>query len=94
MRPPGLAGALIAITAGAVLTFAVSFTISGISIHTVGVIITSTGMVALAIRLARSLSTLRKQDESRRALNSEPAQRRVDESHSAATYRTRRTPQR
>ncbi|MBS2965873.1 hypothetical protein KGA66_22685 [Actinocrinis puniceicyclus] len=67
MRPQGVTGALVAITVGAILTYTVSFTIYGISIHTVGLIITSAGMVALAIHLARSLSTLRKRDRSRRA---------------------------
>lgn len=66
MRPPGVTGALVAITVGAILTFAVTFTISGISIHTVGLIITLAGLTALAIRLARSVTGLRRRDESQR----------------------------
>lgn len=119
MRPPGVTGALVAITVGAILTFAVSFTISGISIHTVGLIITLAGLAALAIRLARSVTGLRKRDESRhiigpphrpnaeagfprdpvRAASPTAVPRvssnvRVDEPHSAVTYRTRRVSQR
>lgn len=66
MRPPGVTGALVAITVGAILTFAVTFTISGISIHTVGLIITLAGLTALAIRLVRSVTGLRRRDESQR----------------------------
>lgn len=118
MRPPGVTGALVAITVGAILTFAVTFTISGISIHTVGLIITLAGLTALAIRLARSVTGLRKRDESRhirpphrpnaaagfprdpvRAASPTAMPRvssnvRVDEPHSAVTYRTRRVSQR
>src|SRR5581483_8811175 len=60
MRPQGAAGALAAIAVGATLTYAVSFTISGISIHTVGVIIMLAGVAALAILLVRALSELRR----------------------------------
>ena len=65
-RPPGVTGALVAITVGAILTFAVTFTISGISIHTLGLIITLGGLTALAIRLARAVTGLRRRDESQR----------------------------
>ena len=66
MRPQGVAGALLAIAVGAILTYAVSFTMSGISIHTVGLIIMIVGVVALAILLVRSVIGLRRLDESRR----------------------------
>ncbi|HEU5429150.1 MAG TPA: hypothetical protein VFU74_19880 [Actinocrinis sp.] len=65
MRPQGVVGALVAIAVGATLTYAVSFTISGISIHTAGVIIMLAGVAALAILLVRSLSALRRRDERR-----------------------------
>ena len=65
MRPQGTAGALVAIAVGATLTYAVSFTISGISIHTVGVIIMLAGVAALAILLVRALSELRRRDQRR-----------------------------
>jgi hypothetical protein len=56
MRPQGVVGALVAIAIGAILTYAVSFTMSGISIHTVGVIIMIVGVVALAILLVRAVT--------------------------------------
>lgn len=62
MRPQGVAGALVAIAVGATLTYAVSFTMSGISIRTVGVIIMLAGVAALAILLVRSVSGLRRWD--------------------------------
>jgi hypothetical protein len=67
MRPQGVVGALVAIAVGAILTYAVSFTMSGINIHIVGVIIMLAGVVALAILLVRSVSGLR-----RRELPSQP----------------------
>ncbi|HEV3169923.1 MAG TPA: hypothetical protein VGZ32_06270 [Actinocrinis sp.] len=68
MRPQGAVGALVAIAVGAILTYAVSFTISGISIHTVGVIIMVVGMVALVILLIRTATASRRRDESRRSV--------------------------
>lgn len=62
MRPQGVVGALVAIAVGAILTYAVSFTMSGINIHIVGVIIMLAGVVALAILLVRSVSGLRRPD--------------------------------
>jgi predicted anti-sigma-YlaC factor YlaD len=56
MRPQGVVGALVAIAIGAILTYAVSFKMSGISIHTVGVIIMIVGVVALAILLVRAVT--------------------------------------
>lgn len=124
MRPQGAAGALVAIAVGATLTYAVSFTISGINIHTVGVIIMLAGVAALAILLVRALSELRRRDQRRltttqrpsadtsvwqdprltapqaRAMRAStdvyaaPEPRQIGEPHSAATYRTRRAPQR
>ena len=67
MRPQGVAGALVAIAVGAILTYAVKFTMSGISIHTVGVIIMLAGVVALAILLVRALSGPRRRNESLQA---------------------------
>jgi hypothetical protein len=55
MRPQGVVGALAAITVGAILTYAVSFTASGINIHTVGVIIMLAGAAALVILLVRAV---------------------------------------
>jgi hypothetical protein len=55
MRPHGVVGALVAVAIGAILTYAVSFTVSGVSIHAVGVIIMLVGAVALAILLVRSV---------------------------------------
>ena len=66
MRPPGVAGALVTVVIGAILTYAVSFAISGVSIHTVGVIIMAVGAVALAILLVRSVTTSRRRVKSRR----------------------------
>jgi membrane protein implicated in regulation of membrane protease activity len=63
MRPQGVAGALVAIAVGAILTYAVSFTMSGISIHTVGVIIMLVGVVALAILLIRSVGGSRRRSQ-------------------------------
>jgi hypothetical protein len=60
MRSQGFGGALFAIAVGAILTYAVSFTISGISIHIVGVIIMVVGAVALAILLIRAVSGSRR----------------------------------
>jgi hypothetical protein len=68
VRPQGVAGALFAVAIGAILTYAVSFTVSGVSIHTVGVIIMAVGAVALAILLVRSMTTSRRPVESRRPL--------------------------
>jgi len=65
MRPQGVVGALVAIAIGAILTYAVTFTVSGISIHTAGVIIMVVGVVALVILLIRSASTSRRRYESR-----------------------------
>ncbi len=62
MRPQGVVGALVAIAVGAILTYAVSFTMSGINIHVVGVIIMLAGVAALAILLVRSVSGLRRRD--------------------------------
>ena len=62
MRPQGVGGALFAIAVGAILTYAVKFTVSGVSIHTVGVIIMLAGVVALVILLVRSASRSRRQD--------------------------------
>jgi hypothetical protein len=62
MRPQGVVGALVAIAVGAILTYAVSFTMSGINIHTVGVIIMLAGVVALAILLVRSVGALRRRE--------------------------------
>jgi len=67
MRPQGVVGALSAIAVGAILTYAVSFKMSGVSIHTVGVIIMLVGVVALAILLVRAVTRPRRRDESRRA---------------------------
>ena len=61
MRPQGVVGALVAIAVGAILTYAVSFTVSGISVHTVGVIIMVVGAIALAILLVRTVSGSRRQ---------------------------------
>ena len=61
MRPQGVVGALVAIAVGAILTYAVSFTMSGVSIHTVGVIIMVVGVVALVILLIRAVSGSRRQ---------------------------------
>jgi hypothetical protein len=66
IRPPGVAGALVVVTIGAILTYAVSFTVSGVSIHAVGVIIMLVGAVALAILLIRSVGWLRLRDQPRR----------------------------
>ncbi|HEV3169290.1 MAG TPA: hypothetical protein VGZ32_03085 [Actinocrinis sp.] len=63
MRPQGAAGALVAIAIGAILTYAVSFTVSGVNIHTVGVIIMAVGAVALAILLVRSVGGSRRRDQ-------------------------------
>jgi len=60
MRTQGVGGALIAIAVGAILTYAVSFTISGISIHIVGVIIMVVGAIALALLLIRAVSESRR----------------------------------
>jgi hypothetical protein len=68
VRPQGVVGALVAIAVGAILTYAVSFTISGISIHTVGVIIMVVGVVALVILLIRMVTASRRGDESRQVL--------------------------
>jgi len=73
MRPQGAAGALAAIAVGATLTYAVSFTISGISIHTVGVIIMLAGVAALAILLVRALSELRRRDRRRPTTTQRPS---------------------
>jgi hypothetical protein len=73
MRPQGTAGALLAIAVGATLTYAVSFTISGISIHTAGVIIMLAGVAALAIRLVRAVSALRRQDRHRPTTTQNPS---------------------
>lgn len=54
---------MVAVAIGAILTYAVSFTMSGISIHVVGVIIMLAGAVALAILLVRSVSGLRRPDQ-------------------------------
>ena len=67
MRPQGVVGALVAIAVGAILTYAVSFTMSGISIHTVGVIIMICGAVALAILLVRSMGGLQRRSQPRQA---------------------------
>jgi hypothetical protein len=67
MRPQGAVGALVAIAAGAILTYAVSFKMSGISIHTVGVIVMLAGVVALAILLVRSVGGPRRRNESPQA---------------------------
>ena len=67
MRPQGVVGALVAIAVGAILTYAVSFTMSGISIHTVGVIIMLVGVAALVILLIRTVSASRRRQESLRA---------------------------
>ena len=56
-------GAMVAVAIGAILTYAVSFTMSGISIHVVGVIIMLAGAVALAILLVRSVSGLRRPEQ-------------------------------
>lgn len=69
MRPQGLTAALVAVAIGAILTYAVSFTVSGLNIHTVGVIIMAVGAVALAILLARSVATSRRRPASRRPQN-------------------------
>jgi hypothetical protein len=47
----GIGVSLILIAAGAILTWAVSATVSGIDIHTVGVILLIIGVVGLAISL-------------------------------------------
>jgi hypothetical protein len=67
MRLQGAAGALVAIAIGAILTYAVSFKMSGISIHTVGVIIMIVGVAGLAILLVRSVTGQRRRGASRRA---------------------------
>jgi hypothetical protein len=67
MRPQGVGGALVAIAVGAILTYAVRFTVSGVSIHTVGVIIMLAGVVALVILLIRTVSGSRRRDYSGRA---------------------------
>jgi high-affinity Fe2+/Pb2+ permease len=67
MRPQGAVGSLVAIAVGAILTYAVRFTISGISIHTVGVIIMLAGVAALAILLIRAVSASRRRDQARQA---------------------------
>jgi high-affinity Fe2+/Pb2+ permease len=67
MRPQGVVGALVAIAVGAILTYAVTFTVSGISIHTVGVIIMLAGVAALAILLVRAASASRRRNESLQA---------------------------
>jgi len=67
MRPQGVVGALVAIAIGAILTYAVSFKMSGVNIHIVGVIVMLAGIVALAILLVRSVTGPRRWDGSRRA---------------------------
>ncbi len=67
MRPQGVVGALVAIAVGAILTYAVSFTMSGISIHTVGVIIMICGAAALIILLVRSMGGLQRRSRPRQA---------------------------
>lgn len=62
MRPRGAVGVLVAIVIGAILTYAASFTMSGINIHIVGVIIMLAGLVALASLLVRSVSGLRRRE--------------------------------
>lgn len=69
MRPPGLTAALVAVAIGAILTYAVSFTVSGLNIHTVGVIVMAVGAAALAILLARSVATSRRRAAPRRPQN-------------------------
>ena len=56
MRPNGTVGALVAIAVGAVLTFALHWSVSGVSIRTVGVIVMLAGAAALAVVLVRSVS--------------------------------------
>jgi len=68
VRPPGIAGALVAVAIGTTLTYAVSFANSGVNIHTVGVIIMAVGAVALATLLVRSVTTSRRRVKSRRPL--------------------------
>ena len=65
MRPQGVVGALIAIAVGAILTYAVTFTMSGVSIHTVGIIIMLCGGAALIILLIRSATASRRRYEAR-----------------------------
>jgi hypothetical protein len=67
MRPQAVACALVAVALGAILTYAVTLTMFGISIHTVGVIIMFAGLLALAILLVRSVSGLRRRYRLHRA---------------------------
>jgi len=69
MRPQGVAGALVVVAIGAILTYTVSFTISGISIHTVGVIIMLFGAIGLGILLVRSVATSRRPVKPRQRQN-------------------------
>jgi len=67
MRPQAVAGALVAI--GAILAYAVGFTVSGISIHTVGVIIMLVGAIALGILLVRPVAASRRPVQPRHRRN-------------------------
>ena len=67
MRPQGVVGALVAIAVGAILTYAVTFTISGISIHTVGVIVMIAGAAALVILLVRAMGGMQRRSQARQA---------------------------
>jgi hypothetical protein len=102
MRPQGAAGALVAIAAGAILRYAVSFTFSGINIHIVGVIIMLVGAVALAILLIRAVSGSRRRSlpvpvqtgPSADGSYPQPGQRAVQSPRDTEVYRTPGTPQR
>ena len=63
VRPARIAAILVAIAAGAMLTFAVDFSVSGVSVHPVGAIIMLAGAAALAVVLIRAPSGRRRPDD-------------------------------
>ena len=62
MRPRGIVGALSVIAVGAILAYAVHYTVAGISIRTVGFILMAAGAVAMAAGLARAFTDSRRRD--------------------------------
>jgi hypothetical protein len=62
MRPRGVAGSVFVIAVGAILAYAVHYTVAGISIRTVGFIVMAAGAVALVAVLARTFTDSQRQN--------------------------------
>jgi hypothetical protein len=62
MRPRGIVGALFVVAVGAILAYAVHYTVAGINIRTVGFIIMAAGAVALIAVVARAFTDSQRQN--------------------------------